>query len=70
MMCNKGCTDNIQNRAFLSCVLNAENGYEGSRQITPAASTKNIAIIGAGIAGYHQSPCRQEKGGIKNEENK
>ena len=23
MMCNKGCTDNIQNRAFLSCVLNA-----------------------------------------------
>ena len=51
MMCNKGCTDNIQNRAFLSCVLNAENGYEGSRQITPAASTKNIAIIGAGIAG-------------------
>ena len=34
-----------------NCVLNAENGYEGSRQITPAASTKNIAIIGAGIAG-------------------
>lgn len=51
MMCNKGCTDNIQNRAFLSCVLNAENGYEASRHIEPAASTKRIAIIGAGIAG-------------------
>ena len=25
--CNKGCTDAIQNRQFLSCVLNAENGY-------------------------------------------
>ena len=51
MMCNKGCTDNIQNRAFLSCVLNAENGYEASRQITPAATAKRVAIVGAGIAG-------------------
>ena len=51
MMCNKGCTDNIQKRAFLSCVLNAENGYEASRQITPAATAKRIAIVGAGIAG-------------------
>ncbi len=39
------------NRAFLSCVLNAENGYETSRQITPAVTAKRIAIIGAGIAG-------------------
>ena len=30
----------------------------------------DIIIIGAGIVGYHQSPCKQEKGGIKNEENK
>ena len=29
--CNKGCTDAIQNRQFLSCVLNAENGYENTR---------------------------------------
>ena len=28
MMCNKGCTDAIQNRQFLSCVLNAENTNE------------------------------------------
>ena len=49
MMCNKGCTDNIQNRAFLSCVLNAENGYETSRQITPAVTAKRIAIIVAGL---------------------
>ena len=61
MMCNKGCTDNIQNRAFLSCVLNAENGYEGSRQITPAASTKNIAIIGAGQLLIASVPPRKEE---------
>lgn len=51
MMCNKGCTDNIQNRASLSCVLNAENGYEASRVITPAETSKRVAIVGAGIAG-------------------
>ena len=26
--------------------------------------------IGDGIVGYQQTPCKQEKGGIKNEENK
>lgn len=38
--CNKGCTDRIQNCSFLACVLNAENGYEGQRSITPAAVKK------------------------------
>ena len=40
MMCNKGCTDAIQNRKFLSCVLNAENGYEYERVITSATTKK------------------------------
>ena len=40
MMCNKGCTDAIQNRKFLSCVLNAENGYEYERTITPSDEKK------------------------------
>ena len=49
--CNKGCTDAIQNRQFLSCVLNAENGYENTRSIQPAAQKKKIAVIGGGPAG-------------------
>ena len=49
--CNKGCTDAIQNRQFLSCVLNAENGYENTRSIQPAAQKKKIAILGGGPAG-------------------
>lgn len=49
--CNKGCTDAIQNRQFLSCVLNAENGYENSRSIQPAAQKKKIAVLGGGPAG-------------------
>lgn len=49
--CNKGCTDAIQNRQFLSCVLNAENGYENTRSIRPAAQKKKIAVLGGGPAG-------------------
>lgn len=62
IMCNKGCTDNIQNRAFLSCVLNAENGYEGKRTVGAAASKKNVAIIGAGIAGLEAARVAALKG--------
>lgn len=49
--CNKGCTDAIQNRQFLSCVLNAENGYENTRSIQPAAQKKKIVVLGGGPAG-------------------
>ena len=49
--CNKGCTDAIQNRQFLSCVLNAENGYENSRSIQPATQKKKVAVLGGGPAG-------------------
>ena len=62
IMCNKGCTDNIQNRAFLSCVLNAENGYEYKRTITPAETQKKIAIVGAGIAGLEAARVAALKG--------
>ena len=49
--CNKGCVDAIQNRRYITCVLNAENGEEATVFIKPAAEKKNVAIIGAGIAG-------------------
>ncbi len=62
MMCNKGCTDNIQNRKFLSCVLNAENGYEYKRQIVPAESKKKVAIIGGGPAGLEAARVAKLRG--------
>ena len=49
--CNKGCTDAIQKREFLSCILNAENGYENTRRITPCEKKKKVAVIGGGPAG-------------------
>ena len=62
MMCNKGCTDAIQNRKFLSCVLNAENGYEYQRTIIPADRKKKVAVIGAGPAGLEAARVAAVKG--------
>lgn len=62
MMCNKGCTDSIMNRTFLSCVLNAENGYEYKRVITKAKNPRSIAVVGGGIAGLEAARVLAEKG--------
>lgn len=62
LSCNKGCTDNIINRSFCQCVLNAENGAEYVRTITPAKNKKKVAVIGAGIAGLEAARVCALKG--------
>lgn len=49
--CNKGCTDAIQNRSAISCVLNRENGNEEKGGIRQAQTPKKVLIAGGGIAG-------------------
>ena len=49
--CNKGCVDAIQNRRYISCVLNAENGEEATMSIKPGNGKKQVVIVGGGIAG-------------------
>ena len=49
--CNKGCVDAIQGRRYISCVLNAENGNEGTVFIKPAEKIKNIAGYTPGSEG-------------------
>ena len=49
--CNKGCVDAIQNRRYITCVLNAENGEEATMSIKPGDGKKKVAVIGGGVAG-------------------
>lgn len=51
LSCNKGCTDAIQRREGLACVLNPENGFETVRRIVPAENPRRVAVVGGGIAG-------------------
>ena len=49
--CNKGCVDAIQNRRYISCVLNAENGDEATMVIKPGEGKKKVVVVGGGVAG-------------------
>lgn len=60
--CNKGCVDAIQNRRYISCVLNAENGDETTIFIKPAESVKKVAVVGAGIAGLEAARVAAKRG--------
>jgi NADPH-dependent 2,4-dienoyl-CoA reductase/sulfur reductase-like enzyme len=43
--------DAIQNRRYITCVLNAENGEEATVFIKPSDDKKKVAVVGAGVAG-------------------
>ena len=60
--CNKGCVDAIQNRRYISCVLNAENGDEATIYIKPAEEKKQVIVIGAGIAGLEAARVAAVRG--------
>ncbi len=60
--CNKGCVDAIQNRRYISCVLNAENGDETTIFIKPSEDIKKVAIVGGGIAGLEATRVAAKRG--------
>lgn len=60
--CNKGCVDAIQNRRYISCVLNAENGDEATIAIRPGEGEKKVVVIGAGIAGLEAARVAAKRG--------
>ncbi|MGN0298241.1 MAG: bilirubin reductase, long form [Lachnospiraceae bacterium] len=60
--CNKGCVDAIQNRRYISCVLNAENGDEATISIRPGDGEKKVIVVGAGIAGLEAARVAAKRG--------
>ncbi|MBS6400903.1 MAG: FAD-dependent oxidoreductase [Atopobiaceae bacterium] len=60
--CNKGCVDAIQNRRYISCVLNAENGDEATISIKPGEGSKKVAVVGGGVAGLEAARVAAKRG--------
>lgn len=60
--CNEGCVDTVLNRSFIACVVNAENGFEAVRFITPAEQQKHVVVIGGGPAGLEAARVAAAKG--------
>ena len=60
--CNKGCVDAIQNRRYISCILNAENGDEETVFIRPGEGEKKVVVAGAGIAGLEAARVAAKRG--------
>ncbi len=60
--CNKGCVDAIQNRRYISCVLNAENGDEETIYIKPCVDHKKVAVVGGGLAGLEAARVAAKRG--------
>ena len=60
--CNKGCTDSVQNRQIVSCVLNPENGHELERRVLPSKASRRVAVVGGGIAGLTAARVAAERG--------
>ena len=60
--CNKGCVDALQNRKYLSCVLNAENGDEETIFIKPGEGSKKVVVVGAGLAGLEAARVCAKRG--------
>ena len=49
--CNQGCLDRIFENERATCLVNPRAAYETELVLTPAATPKRIAVVGAGPAG-------------------
>lgn len=62
IMCNRGCADKLLAHGSIECSINPINGLEKEVLITKAEKTKNILIVGAGVAGLEAACVSAERG--------
>lgn len=60
--CNQACLDHVFNSKSASCLVNPRAGHEASLRITPTASKKRVAVVGAGPAGLACATTLSERG--------
>lgn len=60
--CNQACLDHIFNGRLTSCLVNPFACHELALQITPTATPRRIAVVGAGPAGLAFATTAAERG--------
>ena len=60
--CNQACLDHVFERKRATCLVNPEACYETELINTKAAKAKNIAVVGAGMAGLSFAVNSAERG--------
>lgn len=63
--CNQGCIDTIYKGAPMTCLQNPEVGLEktmGMGKLQPAATSKNVAVVGGGVAGMKAAEILARRG--------
>ena len=60
--CNQACLDHIFEREVASCLVNPYACRETVMQLTPAATRRNVAVVGAGPAGLAAATTAAERG--------
>ncbi|HVA56006.1 MAG TPA: NADPH-dependent 2,4-dienoyl-CoA reductase [Gammaproteobacteria bacterium] len=60
--CNQACLDQIFAKQLASCLVNPRACHETELTITPAASPKRIAVVGAGPAGLSAAVSAAQRG--------
>ncbi|AXT35146.1 NADPH-dependent 2,4-dienoyl-CoA reductase [Phaeobacter sp. LSS9] len=60
--CNQACLDHTFGGKLTSCLVNPRACHEAELVLTPAATTKTVAIVGAGPAGLSTALAAAERG--------
>lgn len=60
--CNQACLDHIFKRRHATCLVNPRAGRETELNYEPAASSKRVAVVGAGPAGLAAATVAAERG--------
>ena len=60
--CNEGCTRRIANQRDVTCLVNPRTGRELELSLEPAASPKQVVVIGGGPAGMEAARVAAERG--------
>lgn len=60
--CNQACLDHVFEQKVASCLVNPRAGHETELRIEPAATSRRIAVVGAGPAGLAAATTAAERG--------